>query len=296
MVFSFRGESMFRIGQQVIFIIFLILFVASLPMIIEINPVEKSISWNFQVLPEMLSSFFSELTSGSLGTYQLGSQERLIAEDIGRYFKTSLILMVSGVNIGIIVSLMFGIFVSRFRVTRFVNFVINGLTMIPDFILIILSVLFAVQVYQLTGIRVISLSPGSGALNLWFPILLVSLSPSLYLFKLVAVKYYQISGEDYIRTAVAKGASVDYINLQHVYKNIEPFIVAELTKIISLAIGNMFIIEYLLNVSGITKFIFFSSAFQPITIGLFAMLLISFLVYFSVRLGLYLFKRGFIHE
>jgi peptide/nickel transport system permease protein len=174
--------------------------------------------------------------------------------------------------------------------------ILNILAAIPDFIIIVMSMILAVKVYKVTGIRVISLRPDGGALNTWFPTMLVAIAPTLYLFKLVSVKYYQTSSEDYIKTAVAKGMGFSYINFQHIYKNLEPFIKAELVKVISLAIGNLFIIEYIMNVSGITKFVFQSHEVQPIAIGLFAMLLISFIVYVSIRLLFYLFKRGFIYE
>ncbi|WP_147531668.1 ABC transporter permease subunit [Bacillus marasmi] len=287
---------MLKAIQQVFFIFILILFLAALPTIVGINPAEKSLHWNWSSLPTAYGDFIEEISSGSLGTYQVGSQQRQIAEDIGGHFTTSLLIILSGVNLGVFISLVLGIFLSRFKLIRLFNTLLNGLAAIPDFIIIILSLILAVKVYKITGIRIISLRSDGGALNLWFPIVLVAIAPTLYLYKLIAVKYYQISGEDYVRTAVAKGMRINYINFQHVYKNIEPFILAELTKVISLAIGNLFIIEYLLNVSGITKFIFLSKELQPIAIGLFAMLIISFVVYLSVRIGLYLFKRGFIYE
>lgn len=287
---------MLRIIQQTVIIFVLILFLAALPTIVGINPAERELSWDWTMLPTIYGDFIKEIKSGSLGTYQLGSQERQIADDIGGNFITSLQIMLVGVNLGVVLSLLFGVFISRFKLTRFFNLMLNGLAAIPDFIIIVLSLLLAVKIYKLTGIRIISFRSDAGALNIWFPMILVAIAPTLYLFKLIAVKYVQISGEDYVRTAVAKGLRLNYINFQHVYKNIEPFIHAELTKVVSLAIGNMFIVEYLLNVSGITKFIFQSKEIQPIAIGLFSMLLISLIVYFSVRILLYLFKRGFIYE
>jgi peptide/nickel transport system permease protein len=287
---------MVRVIQQTIFIFLLILFLAALPTVIGINPDEKTLTWDFSKLPQVYGDFIIELSQGSLGTYQLGYQERQILSDIGNNFTTSLLIMLVGVNIGVLFSLIFGVFISRFRLTKIVNMLLNFLSAIPDFIIIILSLILAVKLYKMTGVRIMSLRPDAGALNIWFPMILVSIAPTLYMFKLIAVKYYQTSGEDYIRTAVAKGMRLNYINFQHVYKNIEPFVLAELTKVVSLAIGNMFIIEYLLNVPGITKFIFLSNETQPIAIGLFSMLLISLLVYVSVRLVLYLFKRGFLYE
>lgn len=287
---------MLRTVQQIVIIFLLILSLAALPMIIEVNSLGERLEWNVEKLPTIYGDFISEISKGSLGTYQLGTQRRDIAEDIQSNFFTSLKVLLIGVNASIIISLLFGLFLSRFRLTKVFNSILNLLTAIPDFIIIILSLILAVKIYKVTGIRVISLRSDAGALNLWFPTLLVSIAPTLYMFKLVSVRYFQTSGEDYIKTAVAKGMKLNYINFQHVYKNVEPFIKAELIKVISLAIGNLFIIEYVMNVSGITKFIFQSNEIQPIAIGLFSMLLISGIVYLSIRLGLYLFKRGFIYE
>lgn len=287
---------MLRSLQQIVIIFLLILALAAIPMMIQVNSYENRIEWNLEKLPKIYGDFISEISKGSLGTYQLGTQRRDIAEDIENNFFTSLKIIVIGVNAAMIISLIFGIFVSRFRLTKLFNLLLNLLAAIPDFILIIMSLVAAVKIYKLTGVRIISLRPDAGALNLWFPTLLVSIAPTLYMFKLVSVKYVQTSSEDYIKTAVAKGMRLNYINFQHVYKNVEPFIKAELIKVISLSIGNLFIVEYIMNVSGITKFIFQSNEIQPIAIGLFSMLLISGIVYLSIRLVLYLFKRGLIYE
>ncbi|WP_042356475.1 ABC transporter permease subunit [Bacillus rubiinfantis] len=287
---------MMRAIQQAIFIVLLILLLAALPFVIEVNPIDRTVATHLDKFAQMYQDFFKTLINGGLGTYTLGNQERNIAADISSYFLTSLLLLVSGVTTAVIIGLLFGVFLSRFKLVRTVNLVLNILSAIPDFILIIFSLVLAISIYEITGTRIISLRPDGGALNFWFPILLVGLAPTLYMFKLIAIKYYEISSEDYIRTAVAKGLKVNYINFQHIYKNIEPYIIAELTKIVSIAIGNLFIIEYLLNVPGLTRFIFLSYQFQPVAIGLFSLLLVSLLVYCVIRLLLYLFKRGLIYE
>lgn len=287
---------MIRFLQQGIIIVILILFLAAFPAFVQVDYSTQSLNWNFERAPELFGSFFSQILSCSLGTYELAGRERPISGDIGDNFMTSLYIILAGVGIGVFFSLIFGIFISRFKLTKVVNAILNMLAAVPDFILIIVSLILAIKFYKATGIRVVSLTPNSSALNIWFPMILTSIAPSLYLFKIVAVKYYQTSGEDFVRTAVAKGLGPNYINFQHVFKNIEPFINAELTKVISLAVGNLFIVEYLLNVPGITKFIFLNGEIQPVAIGLFSMLFMSLITYAAVRIAIYLFKRGFIYE
>ncbi|RDU36386.1 ABC transporter permease [Neobacillus piezotolerans] len=287
---------MIRFFQQGTIIVILILFLAAFPSFVQIDYGSQSLKWNFEQAPTLLVSFFSQILDGSLGTYELAGRERPIAEDIGDNFMTSLYIILAGVGIGIVFSLIFGIFISRFKLTRIVNAILNILAAVPDFILIIVSLILAIKFYKATGVRIVSLTPNASALNIWFPMLLTSIAPSLYLFKIVAVKYYQTSGEDFVRTAVAKGLRPNYINFQHVFKNIEPFINAELTKVISLAVGNLFVVEYLLNVPGITKFIFQNAEMQPVAIGLFSMLLMSLITYIAARIIIFVFKRGFIYE
>ncbi|UII54596.1 ABC transporter permease subunit [Cytobacillus spongiae] len=287
---------MLRLIQQIIIIFLLILFLAGLPAIVSISPITGTISWHPERMLPIYKTFIQNISEGNLGTYHLGATERQISNDIKDNFFTSLGMVLIGVNVALVLSVLFGVFLSRFKSTKLFNYLLNFLSAIPDFILIIALLIFAIKIFKWTGVKVISLRPDAGALNTWFPTMLVSIAPTLYLFKIVSVKYYQISGEDYIKTAVAKGMGINYINLKHIFKNIEPFILAELTKVISLAIGNLFIIEYLLNVPGITKFIFLSYETQAIAVGLFSILLISVIVYLSIRLLLYLFKRGLIHE
>ncbi|MCA1027158.1 ABC transporter permease subunit [Cytobacillus kochii] len=288
---------MVRYIQQMIIVIFLILFLATLPSIVLVDPANGTVSLNFAQFPSMVGNFFKELSTGSLGTYYVGMEQRSIASEIGDNFFTSFYIVFVGVLLSILLSLLFGIFLSRFYLTKIFRVMMNIISTIPDFIFIIFALLFAVNIYKWTGFRVVSFLPNEGALNIWFPMVLVAIAPSIYLFKLISERYFLIAGEDYIRTAVAKGLKVDRINFQHVYKNIEPFLTADLVKVLSLAIGNLFIVEYLLNVSGLTKFVFQSFGDpQPIAIGLFCMLIISLLVFLAIRLLLYLFKRGFIYE
>ncbi|HEX7065573.1 MAG TPA: ABC transporter permease subunit [Bacillales bacterium] len=143
-----------------------------------------------------------------------------------------------------------------------------------------------------------TLAPDKPSTALWFPILILSFAPTLYLLKLIYGKYYQISGEDYIRTALAKGMGKFYINFQHVFKNIRSFLVADLKKTISLTVGNLFIVEYLLNVQGLTYYVFFDRAnyeFQVAMSCLFIVLIEALIVYALIRLFLYLFEKVFVY-
>lgn len=77
---------MVRAVQQIFIIFVLILFLAALPKIISVDPLSGSLQWSFESLPHIYGDFISEISKGSLGTYELGMQTRPIAGDIADNF------------------------------------------------------------------------------------------------------------------------------------------------------------------------------------------------------------------
>jgi peptide/nickel transport system permease protein len=242
---------------------------------------------------------FEKMASGSLGTYYVGETEREIADDILPFAINTFELLFFSMLIAVAASLLFGLFLQRFGVVRQVQRALDILTTIPDFILIFFSILAAIHFYKLTNIRVITLSPTSDAANNWFPLTVLAIGPTIFLMKVVSLKYVLIGGEDYIKTALAKGMGVWHILVHHVYKNIQPFLLADLKKAISITVTNLFIVEYTLNVIGLTRFIFSKSSpyqFNVAVIGLMGIVLLSILVYLLIRGILYLFERTVVYK
>lgn len=240
-----------------------------------------------------------QIATGSLGTYYLGENERSIAEDIVPFAMNTFKLLFSSVSIAVVASLVFGLFLQRFRMVRQLQKVLNLVATIPDFILIFMSILAAVGFYKLTNIRIITLSPTSDSANDWFPMTLLAIGPTIFLMKVVSLKYAQIGGEDYIKTALAKGMGIWHVLTHHVYKNIKPFLVADLKKTIAITVANLFIVEYLLNVVGLTRFIFSKDGgyqFNAAVMGLLGIILLSILVYVLIRAVLYLFERVAVYK
>lgn len=240
-----------------------------------------------------------QITAGSLGTYYLGENERSIAEDILPFAVNTFELLFSSVLIAVLASLIFGLFLQRFGMVRQLQKILNLISTIPDFILIFLSILAAVGFYKLTNIRIITLNPTSDSANAWFPMTLLAIGPTIFLMKVVSLKYVQIGSEDYIKTALAKGMGIWHVLIHHVYKNIKPFLLADLKKTIAITVANLFIVEYLLNVVGLTRFIFSKSGpyqFNSAVMGLLGIILLSLLVYFLIRAILYLFERAVVYK
>ncbi|TPG85725.1 ABC transporter permease subunit [Brevibacillus laterosporus] len=274
----------------------LVIIMAGLPQMLAIN--QDGLLF---ITPENVilqtGALVHDVSNGTLGKYASGENIRNISDDIFPFAKQSFILLLSSLLVAIVVSVLFGLFLHRWRVITWIKKIFDFFSIIPDFILILFFLFTSVTLYKATGIRLITISPLSKDLSkIWFPVFVLSIGPMLYLVKLVDLKYKQVGGEDYVRTAVAKGLGGLHVQLHHMYKNIKPFFVADLKKAISISVANLFIVEYLLNVSGITRFIFGSYQFNVVVIGLCILLLITGLVYAIIRFLLYLFERGFIYE
>jgi peptide/nickel transport system permease protein len=242
---------------------------------------------------------FEKMAEGSLGTYFVGQTEREIADDILPFAVNTFELLFTSVLIAVAASILFGLFFQRFRFVRYFQRILDIIATVPDFILIFFSILAAISFYKLTNIRIITLSPTSDAANNWFPLAVLAMGPTIFLLKVIRLKYTQIGGEDYIKTALAKGLGIWHILTHHVYKNMKPYLLADLKKAIAVTVANLFIVEYTLNVVGLTRFIFSKNGpyqFNAAVMGLMSIILLSIIVYLLIRAILYLFERAFVYK
>jgi peptide/nickel transport system permease protein len=288
---------LFTYVKQLIGMFLLVILVCGGPLML--YTVKEEVVFEPERMVSHTVYLFEQMASGSLGTYYVGETERDIATDILPFAQNTFELLFFSVLIAVVASLLFGLFLQRFGVVRKVQRVLDILSTIPDFILIFFSILAAIHFYKLTNIRIITLSPTSDAANNWFPLTVLAIGPTIFLMKVVSLKYMQIGGEDYIKTAVAKGMGVWHILVHHVYKNIQPFLLADLKKAIAITVANLFIVEYTLNVIGLTRFIFSKHSpyqFNAAVMGLMGIVFLSILVYLLIRGILYLFERTVVYK
>ncbi|GIO02432.1 hypothetical protein J5TS2_31000 [Brevibacillus halotolerans] len=161
-----------------------------------------------------------DVSQGTLGQYISGVNTRSILEDILPFAQQSFILLLSSLLVAIIASILFGLFLHRWRVITWIKKMLDFISIIPDFILILFFLFLTVTIYKTTGVRLLTISPLSKDFSrIWFPILVLSIGPMLYLVKLVDLKYKQVGGEDYVRTAVSCATNRFYACSSRFYSN-----------------------------------------------------------------------------
>ncbi len=283
---------------QILLIVIIIFIIAAVPSMFGLK--ELNGKHLVQLHPEAIiyniQSFFHSIKEGTLGTYYINGVPHPVLEDIQSYTKNSSLLLFLSMLVSLIFSITFGVFLHHWKITYFFRWMINALSIIPDFIIIILSITLAIKFYQMTNIRLITLSPLADTVNLTFPLIILCLMPSFYLFKMTNSKYEEIISAEYIRTAVGKGLSRPYINSRHVLKNLIPYLTGDIKKAISLTIGNLFIIEYLFNIRGLTIFIFSDYEFQKVVFSLLILFAIAAICYLSIKIFFILIEKVIIHE
>ncbi len=159
---------------------------------------------------------------------------------------------------------------------------------IPNFFLALIFVAFSVQFFQQNGFFLIptggmtsqnysQLSPGGQFLDsLWHliaPMIVVALSSLAFITRIMRGEMLEVLGQDYIRTARAKGLARRSINYKHALRNAILVIVATLGGLLPGLIGGAGTVEYVMRWPGLTP-LFLSSVFAQDVYVLMAILTI----------------------
>ncbi|HEX7065572.1 MAG TPA: hypothetical protein VF199_10950 [Bacillales bacterium] len=132
--------------QQTIMIIILVIFVTGLPLAVQPGAGFQSIEFHPSNVWKGMMAYIEDFPEAPLGTYHVEnsvgdfSQERSVAKDILPYALHSFALIFFSLLIAVIVSLLFGIILTRFWIAKVFRSIMDILSVIPDFVMIMLSV------------------------------------------------------------------------------------------------------------------------------------------------------------
>jgi len=231
-----------------------------------------------------VKQFMNGLFSGDSFYYIQGDRTRFILSDIGSYFLGSFFYLFAAGMAVLILAFVLGIWLWR-GTERYLNKVIGFLGIMPDFVLILLMQLAVTFIYQSSGIKTVKVASfSSDDPAVFLPLLSLIIIPLLYVIKTLNEETKDVLTQDYILTGIAKGLSRKQIYLYHVTTNVTPFFKADLHKILSIMISNLFIVEYLFNIHGMTAMLFvtqttFGYQYNLVIFGLFGLFLLYGLMF-----------------
>lgn len=165
--------------------------------------------------------------------------------------------------------------------------------------MIIFLQLVVVYIYEEYGVavsRVATKSSEEPAVLL--PLIVMILIPLIYLIRNLSERTFDVMGEDYILNAKAKGIRRLPIIFNHVIRNVLPFLKADLHKILAIMMSNLFIVEYLFNINGLSAFIFNNYSYQfNLTVNtLIALMVVYMLLYLCLTLFIRFLERIFAND
>ncbi|WP_330948981.1 ABC transporter permease subunit [Virgibacillus sp. MG-45] len=286
-----------RTSLSFFIIVFFILMLAAIPL--ALNTTSGKLMIDFHVVSRLINTYISGIGTGDTFIYQEGiDRSPNYLQTVGRHFSLSFVyLLVAGLT-AVIIGMIVASWYSRSK-KEWSKDIIGFLGLIPDFIFILFLQLGVVWVYQSTGFHIARVaSRGADEHALLLPLITLIIVPTIYLIRTLSEATAYVLTEDYILTAKAKGFSVFYIFMQHAVRNILPYLKADLHKVIAIMMSNLFIVEYLFNISGLTSLLFTKDGYQyNLTVNtLLTMVIMYVLLYWSIRLFIVILERIFSYE
>ncbi len=202
-----------------------------------------------------------------------------VTNEILRVIPNTLLLLTMGILLGLL-GIPLGVYIARRR-GKFADNLMRVLTVagsaVPHWWMGLLILLWAGGIANSTGITIIPL-PGYSAKNdnffytLWqmiLPSLLIALTGWLRYSRLTRSQVLDVLGQDYVRTAEAKGLSAREVNNRHVLRNALLPIITAFGDILPSLFGGSIIFENIFAVPGMGKLTFdaLNNSDYPIAIG-----------------------------
>lgn len=148
------------------------------------------------------------------------------------------------------------------------NGVFLTLESIPDILLILLSQLLVVIVFQKTGFMPIKLAGlGEERVRL-LPIICLTIPTTLLFIKLLLLRFKEEMEKDYSIFAKSKGLSLQHILTHHVSRNVLLTTIYYAKTNILFMLSNLYIIEWIFNTYGMFVFVKENSKLEIFTVSL----------------------------
>ncbi|ALL23853.1 ABC transporter permease subunit [Bacillus tropicus] len=148
------------------------------------------------------------------------------------------------------------------------NGIFLTLESIPDILLILLSQLLVVIIFQKTGFMPIKLAGlGEERIRL-LPIICLTIPTTLLFIKLLLLRFKEELEKDYSLFAKSKGLSLRYILTHHISRNVLLTTIYYAKTNILFMLSNLYIIEWIFNTYGMFIFVKENSKLEIFTVSL----------------------------
>ncbi|MBW3111237.1 MULTISPECIES: ABC transporter permease subunit [Bacillaceae] len=150
---------------------------------------------------------------------------------------------------------------------------------IPDVLVILLSQLFILALYKQTGILFFEIASVATEKIYLLPILVLAILPTVQLFRVSILSFESEERKDYVTLAQSIGLGKLPILTFHILRNAIISVFFQSKKTVWFMLSNLFVLELLFNIAGITRFL--KSTLQPkmFTIAILSIFIPLFIFY-----------------
>jgi ABC-type dipeptide/oligopeptide/nickel transport system permease component len=237
-----------------------IVLIAFLPQAVLIQPgVQDSWSFHAAAYKAEVISYISGLVQGDLGTipyryiWMETQPEGLLSVVkmlVARSVRTLLPSVLLGVGVGVLFAAITA-FLPRWA-KRALNTANQVLFSVPDLLIIFVLQYLAVQLDKAVGSPLIQVVEITNRPALVLPILCVATPIAAYIYRYTVQACREAAGQEYVRTARAKGLPNHLVFFKHILRPALDSILAVTPKMVAVAASSLVIVERLFNIRGIT--------------------------------------------
>lgn len=222
--------------------------------------------------------YMSGLFSGDFGYSMVVKAGDPVTKIISEYFPTSLRLGLIALPLAIFLGIPLGIFAAMNHnslVDRFFIFLASLFVSVPSFIMTIaLMLIFG------TWLKILPIAYLDSWRSYLMPVFGMAIYPMFHLARLTRTTMLDVTGQDYIKTARAKGLSTFKVMFKHALRNAILPVITALGPLIAGILTGSFVVEKVFAISGIGKFFIGSISAQDYSLIMgttifFAVLLIA---------------------
>ncbi|MGV3463980.1 MAG: ABC transporter permease subunit [Heyndrickxia sp.] len=193
----------------------------------------------------------------------------------------SLLVLFSAFILASLISLILSVFTVMlpFRLRRGVKFLFFMLEAIPDLFIIALCQLMVIFILQKTGYLIADIAAIDKEQIYLFPIFCLSILPTIQLFRICMIILEEEIGKDYVLLARSIGIRKSLIMFVYVLRNAWISLLFQSKKTIWFMLSNLFVLEYLFHMQGITMFMVENMDPKIFTLALLALFVPIFILY-----------------
>lgn len=200
---------------------------------------------------DQVVDYYKILFSGSFGET---TTHKEVWQFIKPYLLRSVILLTGAIILSIVFGVIKGVFDSKKEKERASNLkLLSSLTLLsmPDIFVIIVIQSFIIWLYE-HGIKILPAFGYEGWTYGILPMLSLSIIPAIYIARITTLSIDEIYKQEYIKTAMGKGASRFRVLWVHVFRNAIVEIVGSFSSVATILISSLLIVEYMFYYPGLT--------------------------------------------